>query len=66
MATDEAGLQSQEASVTYKTVPIVGVNGRSAWDPMMGIAKDNFLFTAWGTATVLDQDSFLLREGSAG
>ena len=50
--------------MTYKTVPIVCVNGRGLWDPVMSVAKDNFLFRTWGLVTRLDADTFELDDGS--
>ena len=63
-AYDDDNNVSTDTSGSYRTVPVVALNNRSIFDPIMGIACDNYFFTAFGIVTVMDTDFFALDDGS--
>jgi hypothetical protein len=44
--------------------PIVALNGRAVYDPIIGVAKDNYRFKVFGRVTVIDPTTFTLDDGS--
>lgn len=63
-ATDGSGRTATDSSKSYETQRVIGASNRSLRDLVAVPASSEFLFTAWGRVTRIDDNAFLLDDGS--
>ena len=63
-ADDWSVSNTKNFAFSLETFPIVGLNNKSASDPIISNASNKFLFTVWGKARITGTDKFEIDDGS--
>ncbi len=64
VASDAAGNDATDTSASYLTALIRGASNKAAWGVEMNAASSIYLFKFWGKVTEVDNDNFILDDGS--